>query len=43
MEFAIIFILLVVLDVAALRWGYDSTEGLHSPEWLRRQYRRAFL
>jgi hypothetical protein len=43
MEFAIIIILLVALDIAALRWGHDSTDRLHSPEWLRRQYRRAFL
>jgi hypothetical protein len=43
MEFAIILILLVVLDLAALRWGHDSTEGFNSSEWLRRQYRRAFL
>jgi hypothetical protein len=37
MEILLILILLViVLDIACLRWGYDSTEQLNSPEWERR-------
>jgi hypothetical protein len=29
--------LLVALDLAALRWGFDSTDGINSLEWERRQ------
>lgn len=37
METLLILILLfIVLDLAALRWGFDSTEKLESPEWERR-------
>ena len=32
----IVILLVVVLDIASLRWGYDSTEKLDSPEWERR-------
>jgi hypothetical protein len=32
----ILIMLVVVLDIASLRWGYDSTEKLDSPEWERR-------
>ena len=28
--------LFIVLDIAALRWGFDSTEQMESPEWERR-------
>ena len=34
---AIVFILFVLLDVAALRWGYDSRDGISCAEWKRRQ------
>ena len=38
MEFLIILLsMVVVLDIAALRWGFDSTDGINSPEWERRQ------
>ena len=30
-------VLLIVLDLAALRWGYDSRDGFQSPEWTRRR------
>ena len=33
----IVFILFVLLDVAALRWGYDSRDGINGAEWTRRQ------
>jgi hypothetical protein len=26
----------IVLDIASLRWGFDSTEKIDSPEWERR-------
>lgn len=26
-----------VLDAVALRWGFDSTDSVDSPEWERRQ------
>ena len=35
-----IFILLVgmiLVGLAALRWGVDSREGINSPEWERRK------
>ena len=33
----VIVVLLVALDIAALRWGFDSSDGVNSPEWERRQ------
>jgi hypothetical protein len=33
----VIFAVLVALDLAALRWGFDSTDGINSLEWERRQ------
>jgi hypothetical protein len=32
----ILLILVIVLDIASLHWGFDSTEQLDSPEWERR-------
>ena len=33
----LIFVLaLVLLDLAAMRWGVDSTDDINSPEWERR-------
>ena len=37
-----ILIILIVLDIAALRWGVSSLDGLDSPEWERRQNWLAF-
>ena len=35
----LIFVLaFVLLDMAALRWGTDSTEGINSCEWSRREH-----
>jgi hypothetical protein len=34
---AILFILFILLDVAALRWGYDSRDGIKGAEWKRRR------
>ncbi len=34
----IILALFIVLDIAALRWGMDSTERVDSCEWERRSY-----
>jgi len=43
MEFIIgLLIIVVVLDIVALRWGSDSTDGIDSPEWVRRQEWKAF-
>ena len=33
----LLFVLLVAFDLAALRWGFDSTDGVDSPEWEQRQ------
>ena len=32
----ILIMLVVILDIASLRWGFDSTEKFDSPEWERR-------
>jgi hypothetical protein len=32
----ILLTLFIVLDIAALRWGIDSTESIASCEWVRR-------
>ena len=32
-----LFITLVVLDIAAFRWGFTSSDGVNNPEWERRQ------
>lgn len=38
MELAITLLLIIlVLDIVALRWGYDSRDSLDSPEWERRK------
>lgn len=43
MEFIIIlFSAVVVLDIAALKWGFDSSDDINSPEWERRQRWYAF-
>lgn len=40
MMIAILILVLafVLLDMAALRWGSDSTEGIDSCEWSRRAH-----
>lgn len=37
MEFLMLLIALVLLDLAATRWGVFSIEGPNSAEWERRQ------
>ncbi|MGB8348299.1 MAG: hypothetical protein WCD86_25680 [Ktedonobacteraceae bacterium] len=37
MEFILFLLALILLDLAATRWGADSRDGMNSPEWLRRQ------
>jgi hypothetical protein len=37
MALLILLLTIIVLDMAALHWGVDSTDGIHSLEWLRRQ------
>jgi len=39
MEILIILVVVLVLDVAAWRWGVDSREGEARPEWKRRTLR----
>ena len=43
MEFIILLVGLIALDILALRWGHDSTDGIDSPEWERRLRRLGFL
>ena len=44
METLLVLILLVIaLDIASLRWGFDSTEKNDSPEWERRATWHAHL
>jgi hypothetical protein len=33
----VLVLLFVVLDVAAMRWGTTSSDGVESKEWERRQ------
>jgi hypothetical protein len=42
MEFLVIFVTIVVLDLAAMRWGAISLDGPDSPEWERRRNWLAF-
>ena len=43
MEFMIIVLLmLVAIDIAALRWGFDSRDGIDGQEWVRRRAWMAF-
>ena len=37
----VILLALIVLDIAARRWGATSTEDFNSPEWSRRKERGA--
>ena len=39
MELVLFILVIVVLGLAALRWGADSRDGLESCEWERRQSR----
>ena len=32
----ILILLLIVIDIVSLCWGFDSTEKIDSPEWERR-------
>jgi hypothetical protein len=32
----ILIMLVIVLDIASIRWGFDSMEKIDSPEWERR-------
>jgi hypothetical protein len=36
MELLIMLLVLIALGLAALRWGFDSTEPIDSPEWEKR-------
>ena len=38
MAILIIVLAFVLFDMAALRWGVDSTEGVNSREWDRRAH-----
>lgn len=42
MAFLDILVMLIVLDIAAARWGVSSLDGLDSPEWERRRNWSAF-
>jgi hypothetical protein len=33
----VLVVSLIALDLAALRWGFDSSDGVNSAEWQRRQ------
>jgi hypothetical protein len=36
-ELIVVLIALALFEVAAWRWGVDSTDGIESREWLRRR------
>ena len=33
----LLIVALMLFDLAARRWGVDTTDGIESPEWERRQ------
>ena len=35
----VVVLLLIVFDIAAMRWGFISSDGPESKEWERRQQR----
>lgn len=37
MVLIIILLMVILLDVTAMRWGANSSDGINSLEWLRRQ------
>ena len=37
MEVLVLLIVVVVFDLVAFHWGFDSTDGINSLEWMRRQ------
>ena len=37
MDIFLILVASIALALAALRWGVDSTDGVYSTEWERRQ------
>ena len=39
----ILIIALVVFDIVTFAWGFDSRDGVESPEWERRLDRQASL
>jgi hypothetical protein len=39
----ILIIAVVVFDIVAFVWGFDSKESVDSPEWERRRERQASL
>jgi hypothetical protein len=43
MEYLILLVGLIALDILALRWGHNSTDSIDSPEWERRLRRLGFL
>ncbi len=42
MEIILMFVMMVVIALAALRWGFDSRDEIDSPEWVKRRAWRAF-
>ena len=36
MELLIVLLIMGLFALAAMRWGYDSTEPMNSPEWEKR-------
>jgi len=43
MEIILTLLIIVIIDVAAMRWGTNSREKITSPEWKRRQLWGSFL
>lgn len=38
LTFLLFLVLFIVVDIAAMRWGFNSTDEFDSPEWQRRHY-----
>ena len=39
----ILLLCILILDLTAIRWGYDSRDRLNSKEWERRRHWRGLL
>ena len=42
MDMMIVVLILVAIDIAAMKWGFNSSDGIDSQEWARRRAWKAF-
>jgi hypothetical protein len=37
MDMMIVVLILAALDIAAMKWGFNSSDGIDSQEWVKRR------